>query len=185
MKPERILLPIDVAKCPLEVFQVVNGFVERPGVTVILLHVVPLRILAPENRIYDELGREAQSCLHQLARKCVHPMAAARIRVRVGEPAREILTEAREANADLIILPVHRVPFWKRLCGSFFPRTIERVIREAPCGVFVMDVKTCLHRESERDQREEKEDTTEFAAGISRMRRAWGLPAKGFSQRAH
>ena len=42
MKPERILLPVDVARCPLEVFDLVNGFAKRPEVTVLLLHVVDL-----------------------------------------------------------------------------------------------------------------------------------------------
>ena len=44
MKAERILLPLDIRKCPLDVFSVVNGFAKYPGATVTLLHVVTLNI---------------------------------------------------------------------------------------------------------------------------------------------
>jgi len=179
MKPERILLPLDISKFPQEVFQVVNGFAERPGVTVILLHVVQLNILAPESRIYDELCREAHSCLQQLARRFLHPMARTLIRVRVGNPARGIMAEAREANADLIVLPLYRVPFWKRLFAGVFPQTGETVIHAAPCGVFVMDVKTRLNCERERDQAGKTVPTADFTAGSSEMRRARGLAGQG------
>ena len=73
MKPERILLPIDTAKCPLEIFAVANGFACRPEVRVILLHVVNLNIVAPENRVYEELGREVYSHLDRLAQRYIHP----------------------------------------------------------------------------------------------------------------
>src|ERR1035441_624672 len=95
MKPEGILFPVDVARCPLEVFELVNGLAKRPEVTVILLHVVNLNILAPENRVYEELGQEAQWYLERLANKHVHPLASTITRVRIGNPAEEILAEAK------------------------------------------------------------------------------------------
>ena len=97
MKPERILLPLDIRKCPLEVFSVANGFARHPGATVILLHVVTLNIAAPEKRVYEELGRDAHWYLERLARGCLHPGVATTIRVRVGKPAEEILAEAAAA----------------------------------------------------------------------------------------
>ena len=89
MKPEIILLPVDVARCPLEVFELVNGLAKRSEVTVILLHVLNLNILAPENRVYEELGQEAQWYLESLANQHLHPMASAITHVRVGMPAEE------------------------------------------------------------------------------------------------
>ena len=103
--PERILLPIDTAKCPLEGFAVVNGFARRPGVTVILLQVLNLNIAAPENRVYEELGREVYSHLCRLAHEYVPPFASTAVRVRAGRPEEEILAEAAEQKVDLIILP--------------------------------------------------------------------------------
>ncbi len=144
MKPERILVPLDVAKCPREVFKVVNGFAQRPGVTVLLLHVVNLNIAAPENRVYAELGRSADGHLKRLAEHYVNPRTPARTLVRFGNPAEEVVAAAKEENADLIILPRSRAPFWRRLFAPFLPKIVVQVIREAPCGVFVMDVQTRL-----------------------------------------
>ena len=138
MKPERILLPIDVAKCPLEAFKLVNGIARRPGVTVILLHVLELNIQAPENRVYHELGRAAAGYLERLARIYMHPGIATAIHVRTGRPADEILAEAREARVDLIILPSGRPSFWKRIVAP----TVEKVTRNAPCAVLVPSMKT-------------------------------------------
>jgi hypothetical protein len=36
MKPEKILLPLDIRECPLEIFALVEGFSKRPEVTLIL-----------------------------------------------------------------------------------------------------------------------------------------------------
>jgi len=150
MKPERILVPIDIARCPLEVFARVNAFAARPGVTVILLHVVTLNIAAPDNRVFEELAREAGGCLEQLARKHVHPDASTRIHVRTGKPAEEILAEAKAENVDLIILPTfggslwkRGASFWQRLVAPIFPGTIvARLARRTRCPLLVMHAET-------------------------------------------
>src|ERR1035437_10855153 len=103
MKLERILLPLDIRKCPLEVFSVVNGLASHPGATVTLLHVVTLNIAVPEKRIYEELSCGAHWYLERLARGCLRPDIANIIHVRVGKVAKEILAEAAAGNADLII----------------------------------------------------------------------------------
>jgi nucleotide-binding universal stress UspA family protein len=108
---------VDVARCPLEVFELVNGLAKRPEVTVVLLHVLNLNILTPENRVYEEHGQEAQWYLESLANKHLHPMASAITHVRVGKPAEEILTEAKAWSVDLIILPTYGPSFWNRLRG--------------------------------------------------------------------
>lgn len=149
MKPERILLPIDLAKCPLEVFELANGFAKRPEVTVILLHVLNLNIMAPENRVYEELGREAYSHLDRLAHKHIHPFASTAIRVRAGQPDKEILAEAAEQKVDLIILPSWGPSWWgqlaslrKRQPGATLSRGVQKIVRESTCAVFIANVKT-------------------------------------------
>jgi nucleotide-binding universal stress UspA family protein len=137
MKPERILVPLDIRKCPLEVFSVVNGLVSHPGDTVILLHVVTLNIAAPENRVYEEHGRDAHWYLERLARGCLRPDITTSIRVRVGNPAEEIVAEAAAVKADLIVLPSQPPSFWRRVFGPILPRLTERVVREAPCRVLL------------------------------------------------
>ena len=149
MKPQRILLPIDTAQCPMEVFAAVNGFACRPEVTVILLHVVNLNIVAPENRVYEELGREVYSHLCRLAHKYIHPFASTAVRVRAGQPEEEILAEAAEQKADLIILPnwgpswwARLASFWKHRPGPTVSGWVQRIIRRATCAVSVVNAKT-------------------------------------------
>lgn len=163
MKPERILLPVDVARCPLEVFDLVNGFAKRPEVAVILLHVVNPDIVAPENRVYEERGQEARWYLGRLAEKHIHPGASTVTHVRMGKPAEEILAEAKAESVDLIILPTYGPSFWNRLKGLWrnvcippLSTLAEKLIREATCGVFVVLAKTRLNCE-----------------------RAWGRPVSG------
>jgi nucleotide-binding universal stress UspA family protein len=141
MKAERILLPLDIRKCPLEFFSVVNGLASQPGDTVILLHVVTLNIAVPENRVYEELGRDARWYLERLARECLRPGVATNIRVRLGKPAEEILAEAAAGNADLIILSAYPPSFWKQVFGPTLSRIVARVIRKAPCNVVRVNVQ--------------------------------------------
>jgi nucleotide-binding universal stress UspA family protein len=137
MSLERILLPLDIRKWPVEVFSVANSFAKQPGVTVTLLHVVTLNIAAPEKGVYEQLGREAHWHLERLARKCLRPGVAAITRVRFGKPAEEILAEAVAGNIDLIVLAAKPPSFWSRFFAPILPRVVERVIREATCGVFM------------------------------------------------
>ena len=137
MNPECILIPVDIRKCPLEVFSAANGLANQPGATVTLLHVVTLNIGMPEKGVYEALARDAHAHLKRLARGCLRPGITTVTRVRFGKPAEEILTEAAAGNIDLIVLPSYPPSFLRRLFGPILPRVVERVIREAPCGVFL------------------------------------------------
>jgi nucleotide-binding universal stress UspA family protein len=141
MTPERILLPLDIRKCPLEVFSVVNGLASHPGATVILLHVVTLNIAAPEKGVYEQLGRDAHWYLERLAGQCLRRGVTTSIRVRFGKPADEILAEAEDEGVDLIVLASKLPSFWRCLFAPIVPRIIERVVREATCGVFLTAAK--------------------------------------------
>lgn len=148
MKPERILLPINVTRCPLEVFALVDGFARTPQVTVILLHVVNLNVVTSENRVFEELTREARCHLDRLARLHL-PIISTIAHVRIGEPSSEILAEAQVEKPDLIILPTYGPSCWKRLQAVWKPTwnpsvspLAEKIIREAACGVFVVTAKT-------------------------------------------
>jgi nucleotide-binding universal stress UspA family protein len=135
MSPERILLPLDIRKCPLEIFAVVNGLVKHSGASVTLLHVVTLNIAVPEKLVYQALARDALWYLERLARGCLREDVATMIRVRVGKPAEEILAEAAAGNADLIVMPCYRPSFWSRLFAPIRPRVVEQVDRKGPCRV--------------------------------------------------
>src|SRR5579859_3377491 len=121
MKPERILLPLDIRECPLDVFTFVEGFSKRPEVTLILLHVVHLNIVSPDSRVYDELALQARGYLERLAVQFLHPITSAVIHVRFGRPADEILEEAQAEKVELIILPTYGPSFWSRLVSVWKP----------------------------------------------------------------
>lgn len=141
MSLERILLPVDITKWPVEVFSVANTLAKQPGATVTLLHVVTLNIAAPEKGVYEQLGRDAHWHLERLARRCLRPGVTATTRVRFGRPAEEILAEAAAGNVDLIVLSSKPPRVWSRLFAPVVPRVVERVIQEASCGVFLTTAK--------------------------------------------
>jgi len=145
MKPERILFPIDLRRCPLDVFPLVNGVASRPGVAVTLLHVVTLNILAQEGRIYDELATEAHWFLERLVSEYLPAATSAKTRVRVGNATEEVLAEAKEGSADLMILPSYGPSFWRRLTAlwkqpshpAVSPR-VAKIMRTANCRLFII-----------------------------------------------
>ena len=95
-----------------------------------------------------QLGREAHWHLERLARGCLRPGVTTITRVRFGKPAEEILAEAADGNADLIVLASGLPSFWSRLFARLVPRVVERVIREASCGVFLTTVKKWFNCEN-------------------------------------
>ena len=140
MIPARILLPLNITKCPLEVFSFVNRFAGDHPVTVVLLHVLNVRVLAPESRVFEDLSRMADQHLKRLAQKFLSPELSVRFRVRGGKPAQTILDEAKASNVDLLVLTSHGSrSFWSR---PFQPNIIEKVIRGSPCNATLLHVRT-------------------------------------------
>jgi nucleotide-binding universal stress UspA family protein len=148
MSPERILVPLDIRKWPVEVFSVANTIAKLPNAAVTLLHVVTLNIAAPEKGVYEQLGRDAQWHLERLARGCLHPGITTISRVRFGKPAEEILAEAADGNVDLIVLASKPPTFWSRFVAPILPRVVERIVREASCGVFLTTAKKWFNCEN-------------------------------------
>lgn len=139
---QRILVPIDMEKCPVEVFELINSFARQPEVAVILLHVRSLNIMAPDNRVYEELDQEARCHLERLARKHLRANICTRVQLRAGNPAKEILAEAAAQEADLIIMSAPPRSFWKRFFCRMVAPTVRNVAREAVCGVLVVVPET-------------------------------------------
>ena len=177
MNPERILIPVDIRKCPLEVFPAANGLANHPGATVTLLHVVTLNIGMPEKGVYEALARDAHWHLKRLARGCLRPGVTTLTRVRFGKPAEEILTEAAAGNIDLIVLPSYPPSFLRRLFGPILPRVVERVIRDAPCGVFLTTARSRFNCENMWGR-----PGNEVEAGSKQVRGAFEWEASRFFQ---
>jgi len=139
MKLNTILVPIDVESCPLEVFSYINQFAGDDGAKITLLHVSKLNIVAPENRLYPELARELEALLRRLQTKFISPRLDSRVSVRFGQPADEIVAEAGERAADLIVLTKHSK---RRSRGWFHVDVVDEVVAAAPCAVNVVRVNT-------------------------------------------
>ncbi|HWI58844.1 MAG TPA: universal stress protein [Bacillota bacterium] len=142
---QKVLVPIDLARCPLEVFEWVNRLSQQSPMTVILLHVVTLNLLAAENRIYEELGTQVRGSLQRLARTYLRPATSTLIRVRLGQPVEQILAQARADHPDLILLPVQRLGFqkrpalpWHRQSRAIVSGLARKVLRNAACDVLVV-----------------------------------------------
>jgi nucleotide-binding universal stress UspA family protein len=149
MEVGRLLLPIDLRRCPFEVFPLANGFAKPFGGEVILLNV-----LDPGADADGSTRTRAHLHLEHLARDFMRSSVEVRSRVRSGLPHEEIFAEAAEAKADLILLPVYAPSLWRMLVGPGFGATARNVVSGASCGVFVVNVRTrfnCLRRWSVRE----------------------------------
>ncbi len=149
MKPERILLPLDIRKCPLEIFSLIRAFSTRPEVTLILLHVLHVSIDTSDERVSAELAHQAKQYLRRLAQQFLHPTCSTMVHIRIGKTAEQILEEAKAEAVQLIILPTPKPSFWTRLVSMVKPGVcriispiVEEIIRDSTCGVFVASVAT-------------------------------------------
>lgn len=138
----RLLLPIDLARCPLEILPLANRFVKPYEGEIVLLHVLDLRPDSAFRSVSEADRRLAERYLQRIARDHVLATVEARFRVRIGIPHEEIGAEAAAAKADMILLPVFAPSVWRRITGSGYGETARRLVGDSPCGVFVADVRT-------------------------------------------
>jgi len=139
MNAKRILIPIDVAACPLEIFPCINKFANEPGTEITLLYVSKLNVICPENRLYVELEQEVQTMLEKLRSTFITPCLRTQISARIGKPASEIVALAKELQSDLIVLTCRAGRKQLRFFGTHI---VETVVRTAPCAVQVLPVKS-------------------------------------------
>jgi len=133
----RLLLPMNLSNCPLEIFSFVNEFAAQSTVSLTLLHVVDPASCKPglvENRLLAAKGH-----LERLASKFVRPGISADSCVCAGKPAEEILTHAGQSKADLIILSSYKDCSPRRKPQSDI---VEQVLGSAPCDVSLLSVRT-------------------------------------------
>jgi len=149
MNSNRLLLPIDLARCPQEAFPLANRFTRPFGAEIILLHVLDRRARADRDAAIELQLQRAMRHLEHLGRSHLRASVETSFRVRSGIPHEEILAEATVAGADLILLPTFAPSIWRRLTGTFYGETSRNLITGAPCRVFVVDVRArfnCFRR---------------------------------------
>jgi len=140
---KRILVPVDFSGPSSQAVRYAARFAQHFGSEITLLHIVQTSVAPfPEVAPYlDHLEADfenAERALQTLAAQQTLKSSAIHTAVRTGLAAHEIVEAARELDSDLIVIATHGYTGWKHLCiGS----TTERVVRTAPCPVFVVREK--------------------------------------------
>jgi nucleotide-binding universal stress UspA family protein len=140
MKLQKILAPVDFSGSMPGTLQHAAAFAREYGAAITLLHVVKpdqscLTHGIARLRLAEEV-REAGECqLSQLIDVLWADEIKAEAIVAIGIPHLQIVNEAREIQADLIIMGTHGpVGIW----GLFRRNTTSKVVRYAPCPVLVV-----------------------------------------------
>ncbi len=154
IKADRLLLPIDLAKCPLEIFPVANDLSRPFHGEIVLLHVLDRRKHGESGDVSEIDRLRAERLLARIGADHLSPTVEAAFRVRIGIPHEEIRAEAEAAHADLILLPAFPPSIWRKLAGLIYGETVRNLVVGTPCRLFVIDVRTrlnCWRRRANQD----------------------------------
>jgi nucleotide-binding universal stress UspA family protein len=137
----KILLPIDVAEPEIakEAIEAAKALAKAFDSQLRLIHVTsPVVVASPmaviPQAVYDELGVYEKSELQRLAAPLDLPKSAISAVVRIGAVYPELLSEAEEWGADLIIVGAHKRSMATYLLGS----SAAAIVRHAACTVMVV-----------------------------------------------
>jgi nucleotide-binding universal stress UspA family protein len=141
---KRILLPTDFSPASQQAFKYAVKLAEQFAAELTLIHVLtpapPSALDLTSVRAFsDKELDKAEKNLRDLVRSAKEAgVGSAQSTFRVGLATHEIVEAAKELDVDLIVIATHGYTAWKHLCiGS----TAERVVRAAPCPVFVVREK--------------------------------------------
>jgi nucleotide-binding universal stress UspA family protein len=174
MKSEKVLLPLDIARCPLEAIAAVNELARSSATKVSLLHVVRLNIVSPVNSLYEEISQEVRWHLNRVAERYLDPALDVSICVRKGEPWQEIVAQAQRERVSLIVLPTFGASFRARLRALWSSELTpplsalhNRVIQNAPCPVFLVRARNTFACEELWGRPSQMELAEELDWGVS------------------
>ena len=139
---QRVVVPLDGSLVAEGILPFIEQIAGPLDIEIILLHVVPPAALDAVT-IAEEVGAEdpiikdlnAQGYLEPLVESLQAKGVRAGARVRIGDPAREIVTAAKELKADLIAMTTLGGTGLGRL---LFGSVAEAVLRASPIPVFLM-----------------------------------------------
>ncbi len=142
----RLLLPIDITKCPLGVVALANQLTKRHGAEVILLYVVEYNTsVAQCLRLYKFRREQAKVCLRKIGDQFLKKTITGVYRVRFGCPSDEIIAQAVESGVDLLLLPVFPPTFWNVLVQKQPCRTSRELTVRAPCRIFAYEAHSKIN----------------------------------------
>ncbi len=137
----KILLPIDISEPEIakEAIDVAVGMAKAFNSNIRLIHVTsPIIVASPmaviPQSVYDELGVYEKSGLERMAATIDRPKETVTTVVRIGGVYPELLAEATEWRADLIIVGAHKRSMATYLLGS----SAAAIVRHASCTVMVV-----------------------------------------------
>lgn len=137
----KILLPVDIAEPEVakEASDVAVSLAKTYNSSLRLIHVAsPIVVASPmaiiPQSVYDELGVFEKAELERMAAAIDRPPGTVSTVVRIGGVYPELLAEAEEWGADLIIVGAHKRSMATYLLGS----TAAAVVRHAACTVMVV-----------------------------------------------
>jgi len=137
----KILLPIDVAEPEIakEAIEAATALAKAFDSQLRLVHVTsPVVVASPmaviPQEVYDELGVYEKSELQRLASPIDLPPTTISVVVRIGAVYPELLSEAEDWGADLIIVGAHKRSMATYLLGS----SAAAIVRHAACTVMVV-----------------------------------------------
>jgi nucleotide-binding universal stress UspA family protein len=141
---KRICCPIDFSDASRAAMEVAADLARRFGADLVLLHAYPIpgytfpdgSVMASP-KMMQELADQAARHLDVWRADAERLVGSSRVAAEkaVGEPAAEILSYARSAGVDLLVLGTHgRTGLEHALMGSI----AERVVRRAHCPVLTV-----------------------------------------------
>jgi nucleotide-binding universal stress UspA family protein len=136
----RILVPLDFRDSMVIALQYAAAFAREYKATITLLHIVEpdgshVRRNISRERWIEEMSEIGETQIRHLVDVIWGEEIVTDIVVAGGKPYQQIVNEAKETNADMIIMAHHgAVGSW----GFFRRGTTEKVVRHAPCPVLVV-----------------------------------------------
>ncbi|MCK6478903.1 MAG: universal stress protein [Planctomycetaceae bacterium] len=140
----RILVPVDFSPAAPGVVEYALDVARDRGAETTLLHVIGVPVApfdpaygaAADPRMMVDLQSGAERGLADLAAR--FPGADLRRKVLAGSPSREIVREAREWAADLVVIGTHGRTGLRHV---FLGSVAENVVRLCPCPVLTLRLK--------------------------------------------
>jgi nucleotide-binding universal stress UspA family protein len=138
------LVPVDFSPPSQQGFRYAVKFAQHFGAELTVIHVLSATLPNVAGLVTipacsrNELDAAKENLRYLLTSATAVGVTSARSTFRAGLPANEIVEAAKQLDVDLIVIATHGYTGWKHFrIGS----TTKRVVRAAPCPVFVVREK--------------------------------------------
>lgn len=138
---KRVLVPVDFSDCSKKALAYALPFARQFGAEIVLTYVLEPYAPVPELTTVDwdlilaRMRESGATALHKLRDSLGEEGVKIKTELRIGQPAREIISAADEFDADVIILSTHGHTGLKRM---FLGSVAEHVTRHARCPVLIV-----------------------------------------------